>query len=614
MLKRILLSVALTAGFGDGMPGLPWGNGMSFFVQIRQMLFLFGMLFLGLCAYGSSDALGGCRRILALNGLWQIAEGKMDGVPAAFDHTVPVPGLVSLAQPAFIEPGPKVADRPSLPQKDPRRDAFWYRRTFHLDGLVPAVATLKIQKAMFGTRVILNGQPLGDHLPCFTPGYFDATKALKTGDNELFIRVGADRDSVGGPIPSDFDFEKERYIPGIFDTVELILSGSPHIVNVQAAPDIQAKQVRVQARLRNPGTSAVRFTMRFTVRETKSGRTAGALEVKPDYLAGGTEKVLDVVIPIARCQLWSPETPFLYTLEVEDGADSCTNRFGMRDFRFDPASGRALLNGKAYFMRGSNISLYRFFEDSECRALPWDEKWVHLLFQRIKDMHWNCLRNCIGFPPEEWYRIADEEGILVQDEFPLWFGHAGWSKWPKESKRDELATEFTEWMEERWNHPCVVIWDASNETSGTETGPAIRQVRALDLSGRPWDNSYTYPQEPGDSFEVHPYHFQKAGCLSLAFWAEQAIGGQKTQLSVMLINDLDQPWDGPVTLRVKQHNRVLVSLKHAGHMDALGKTTLNFDLIWPELAGSCILEAELPGQHGDLVRSTRELQIMPATN
>lgn len=711
--------------------------------MVRQMLPVLGVFFCVLRANADSDALGGHRRVIDLDGMWQIAEGKMDVIPSAFDHTVFVPGLVSLAQPPFIEPGPKVADRRSLAQKDLRRDAFWYKRTFHFDGLVPAMAVLKIQKAMFGTRVILNGQPLADHLPCFTPGYFDATKAMKTGDNELLIRVGADRDAVGGAIPSGFDFEKERYIPGIFDEVQLLLSGSPQIVNVQAAPDIYAKSVRVQARLQNTCASAAMFTMRFTVRETKSGRVAGILELKPDSLAGGAEKVLDVVVPIAHCQLWSPESPFLYELEVENGADSCTNRFGMREFRLDPASGRALLNGKPYFMRGSNISLYRFFEDSQCGALPWDEKWVRLLFQRIKDMHWNCLRNSIGFPPEEWYRIADEEGILVQDEFPLWFGHAGWSRWPNELKSDELAAEFREWMQERWNHPCVVIWDASNETSGTETGPAIRQVRALDLSGRPWDNSYIYPQEPGDVFEVHCYHFQKADFklaslaqadpvpqggplhndgkhaailneygwlwlnrdgtpttltsnlyqnllgpqsttaqrrhlsatylaadtefwrshrnlaavmhfttldysradgqtsdhwlnvaklkwepefyryvrdafapigLSITFWAEKAIGGEKIQLPVVLINDLDKPWDGPVTLRVKQHNHVLVSLKQAGHMDAIGKTTLNFDLIWPESVGPCILEAELHGQSGDVVHSTRELQITSPAN
>ena len=60
-------------------------------------------------------------------------------------------------------------------------------------------------------------------------------------------------------------------------------------------------------------------------------------------------------------------------------------RFGMREFRFDPATGRAMLNGKPYFMRGSNFTLYRFFEDAECRNLPWRQDWVRRLHQRVKE-------------------------------------------------------------------------------------------------------------------------------------------------------------------------------------------------------------------------------------
>lgn len=75
------------------------------------------------------------RRVLSLDGTWRIAEGKMDPPPTVFDRTVPVPGLASLATPPFVNPpGPKVAERGKVPQKDPTRDAFWYRRTFQCEG------------------------------------------------------------------------------------------------------------------------------------------------------------------------------------------------------------------------------------------------------------------------------------------------------------------------------------------------------------------------------------------------------------------------------------------------------------------------------------------------
>ena len=61
------------------------------------------------------------RTTLSLDGRWQIAEGAMDAAPAKFERDVVVPGLVDMARPPFVEPGPKVAERgKAFPQKDPR--------------------------------------------------------------------------------------------------------------------------------------------------------------------------------------------------------------------------------------------------------------------------------------------------------------------------------------------------------------------------------------------------------------------------------------------------------------------------------------------------------------
>ncbi len=290
----------------------------------------------------------------------------MTNLPAAFDRKVPVPGLVDLAEPPFAEPGPKVADRKALSQEDRKRDAFWYRRTFTVDEPIPAAVTLKISKAMFGTRVFLNGKLLGDHVPSFTPGFFDAKSALKTGKNELIIRVGADRDAVGRAYPDGFDFEKERYIPGIFDSVSLILAGAPHIENVQVAPDLANQQAKIRVFLDSTKETAVEVE----IREAKSGKVAGRATVQA---ATGTTQ-LNLISPVANCRLWSPEDPFLYKLTVRTSGDEVATRFGMREFKFDPVTGRAMLNGQPYFMRGSNITLYRFFEDSECGRLTWNER------------------------------------------------------------------------------------------------------------------------------------------------------------------------------------------------------------------------------------------------
>jgi len=443
----------------------------------------------------------GARTVVSLDGQWEIAEGRLDEVPTRFDRRVPVPGLVDLATPPFESPGSTVSPAERRQRKrpaDPRREAFWYRRFFRLEGPVPEVARLKVNKACYGTKVILNGKIVGEHGPNWTPGWFDVRPLLKGGGeaNELLIRVGASLAQVPPHLTEGWDFEKSRYIPGIYDSVQLILSGLPHIVNVQTVPDVEKRCVRAVVELDRPASA----TVKAMVREAKSGRVVG--EGSAEARAAGR---VELTVQIREARLWSPEDPFLYELVVDTGGDTLRTRFGLRSFTTDPVGGRALLNGRPYFLRGSNVCIFRFFEDEARGQLPWDRQWVRTVYRRFKQMHWNALRYCIGFPPELWYEIADEEGFLIQDEFPIWYG-GGADAWPKEITQEHLVVEFTEWLRERWNHPCVVIWDAQNETTDDKViAAALMAVRDLDLSKRPWDNGWGAPQKTGDISECHPY-------------------------------------------------------------------------------------------------------------
>jgi hypothetical protein len=454
------------------------------------LILLFGT-HLAFCAGNSSS-----RRIISLDGRWGIAEGGMDSVPRSFGHKVPVPGLVDMAKPSFDEVG----------KKSEKRQAFWYRRTFTVEGRIPAVAILKIHKAKYGTKVFLNGKLVGEHLPCFTPALLDVKKFLKGSgkQNELTIRVGADRESLPQDMPTGWDFEKYLYIPGIYDSVELILTGAPYISRIQIVPQLEDNSVRVESLIQNP-TLKDEIDIICKVREFKSGKNGSTDVARMTKVGDDPVFPFDTILPMDGCKLWTPEEPFLYELELDIGTDAVKVRFGMRSFRFDKESGRAILNGKPYFMRGTNVCAYRFFEDAERGDKPWRKEWVRRLHRKFKSMHWNSIRYCIGFPPEIWYEIADEEGFLIQDEFPIWL----LGKAPENPTSEKIIPEYTEWMQERWNHPCVVIWDAQNESVTDQTGKALKAVRHLDLSNRPWDNGWAVPESDADYLESHPYLFSR---------------------------------------------------------------------------------------------------------
>jgi hypothetical protein len=520
---------------------------------------------LGRAAWGAE----GSRQSLRLDGTWQIAEGSLREVPAKFDRTVPVPGLVDQAAPAFEQPGGTVpeAERRKVEHRmaDPRREAFWYRRTFEVRGPLATVALLKIHKAAYGTKVYLNGRAVGEHSPNFTPGWFDVRPYLKGqgATNELIVRVGASPAQVPPNRTEGWDFEKSRYVPGIYDSVELIQSGTPHVVNVQTVPDVEHGVVRAVVELDCGAAPPGSARIAAVVREAKSGRIAGRQTASA--ACRGRMVKIDMGVALADAHRWTPEDPFLYELEIDTGADVQKTRFGLRTFTTDADTGRALLNGKTYFLRGSNVCIFRFLEDSQRGALPWDRQWVRALHRKFKEMHWNSLRYCIGFPPEFWYEIADEEGILIQDEFPIWYGGAK-NSWPRGIGVDDLAVEYTEWMRERWNHPCVMIWDAQNETRDDRiVGQAIQKVRGLDLSHRPWDNGWGTPQQRGDISESHPYRSSGANYRLAQFAKETGIPNNGPPAGAAkppyLINEYGWLWinrDGTLpTLTVKVYERML---------------------------------------------------------
>src|SRR6185437_6816002 len=469
------------------------------------------------------------RITISLDGIWQIADSvSATDLPKAFDHRAPVPGLAHSSTPAFPNvdqfdsrehivnlvhngelPRSALISNAGVPRQ--KRNYFWYRTAF-TPAARKAVAILKINKAQFGTAVWLNGKMVGEHLPCFSAAYINITDAIHwPASNELIVRIGAHPGVLPASVSGGADFEKIRWTPGIYDDVSLLLSDNPVIETVQVAPYISPRAgITVETKLKNFGGAGTSFDLKYSVHPWKTSGTTAQASTRVS-LAAGEERILTRKIDLPGARLWSPEEPNLYVLDTGTGGDSASTRFGVRTFYFDTATRRAYLNGRLYFMRGSNITLHRFFEDPLSGTLPWNEAWVRKALATIpKQMHWNAFRFCIGPAPDKWLDIADEAGLLIQNEYFIWIGGKWFGKdYEKTLDDDELIGEYQEWMRDNWNHPSVVIWDANNESIDPDfTTKIIPAVRSLDLSSRPWENSYNPPAGPNDPAEYHPYLFQ----------------------------------------------------------------------------------------------------------
>jgi len=261
------------------------------------------------------------------------------------------------------------------------------------------------------------------------------------------------------------------------DSVQLILSGTPHIVNVQAVPDVESRPCERSSSL--PMRAGLESPCRRAAWSGKGspGKLSAKLLPRRLWSATARRRRSDVVVSIRDAKLWSPENPFLYELEVDTGADTSVTRFGLRSIALIQTTASHISTGKSISCADRMSAFIDFSttrSEVRCHGM---RRWVRNLHRKFKEMHWNSLRYCIGFPPERWYEIADEEGILIQDEFPVWNQFSP-NRWPEAVTVADLVAEYTEWMRERWNHPCVAIWDAQNETSNDSvTGPAIMAAR-----------------------------------------------------------------------------------------------------------------------------------------
>lgn len=466
------------------------------------------------------------RETLVLDGVWDVADTvDAHDRPVVFDRRVPVPALTHSATPefpdvdGFVTPEFAVINKLlGLPvethtfdgagiQAHPR-NYFWYRMSFKAPP-TREVAVLEVAKAQFGSMVWLNGIELGGNNSGFTSAHYAIDHAIRwSGDNELLIRIGANPNVLPEGNTAIWDFEKTEWTPGIWDSVEVHFSDGVSIESVQVAPKIDPKQVTIETCLINTLAEPMGITLTHEVRSVRNDEVVAKYSSDILIQPGERRSVRDVV-QIPGGELWSQDSPALYSLDTSTGGDHQTSRFGLREFNFDTATKRAYLNGEQIFLRGGNVCLHRFFDDEKSGTLPWDEGWVRELLGAIpRRLHWNAVKFTVGPVPKKWLDIADEVGLLVLYEFPLWTLRPDITGgYVKQLDVSALRNEYKGWLRDNWNHPSIVYWSASLESRlpAEQSTDIVDDLRSLDLSGRAWGNSWNSPAGPNDPYEFKQY-------------------------------------------------------------------------------------------------------------
>ncbi|MBN2577661.1 MAG: hypothetical protein JXB10_01625 [Pirellulales bacterium] len=316
-------------------------------------------------------------------------------------------------------------------------------------------------------HVYLNGEYLGYYFGDFTPFEFDLSRHLKFGENnELVLAVtNLDREGYSCGYRGYHGFSA-----GISGAVRLHVSGGAgRIQSVFLRPVDERKNVRWWVELDSPfGTEGRPSRLAWRVVD-RTGREVqhGTLPVRALEPAETYRAEWDV--PRGPLELWSTWDPRLYNAEITwegpEGKiwDRKNQRFGLRTL--EARGTDLLLNGRPIMFRGGHDSYY--FAPRVHPPTPMTVDYFRPRMETLKKLGYNALRFHTWTPFPEYLEAADEAGILLEVERPVYMGknpHPDPRFWA-ERECDTTWRQMVYWSR---RHPSVAIYCGGNESMLSE--------------------------------------------------------------------------------------------------------------------------------------------------
>lgn len=393
-----------------------------------------------------------------LNGIWNYAITPVgQTMPQGYDGQILVPFAV---ESSLSGVGKSLGEKNEL----------WYQRKFSLPSKWKGYKILLHFGAVdWKADVWVNQVKVGQHTGGFTPFSFDITPALQNGENELVVKVWDPTDK--GPQPRGKQVGKPGgiwYTPvsGIWQTVWLEPVPIQSIVNIKTTPDIDMNKLMVEIM-----TDQQKFSDRLEVKVLEGGQMVAA----GSSLNGVP---VEVVMP-SDVKWWSPDSPFLYDLEINLYSgnkliDQVKSYAAMRKYstkRDKNGIVRLQLNNKDLFQFG--LLDQGWWPDGLYTA-PSDEALVYDI-QKTKDFGYNMIRKHIKVEPARWYTHCDRLGVIVWQDMPSGDKNPEWQNRKyfegtefKRSAESEAIyrKEWKEIIDCLYSYPCIGTWVPFNEAWG----------------------------------------------------------------------------------------------------------------------------------------------------
>ncbi len=357
----------------------------------------------------------------------------------------------------------------------------WYSRHFQAVREEGKRRILYFAGVSLRCEVWLNGTKVASHEGSFTPFQADVTDVLKDGDNFLAVRVNNNRRADAIPAMS---FDWWNY-GGITREVMLLSVPERHISDyfVRLEPGA-SDRIRVDVKLSEPVAEEVRF-------EIPELKLKGKLQT-------GSDGSASAVFKARKLKLWAPLSPKLYDVRIATAEDAVSDRIGFRQIEVEGTG--ILVNGEKTFLK--SISFHEEIPMEKRRAVSEDD--AHVLVDAALELGCNTIRLAHYPQSEHIVRYAEEKGLLIWEEIPLWQG----IDFSNEDTYRKAETYLWEMIARDRNRCAIGFWSISNETKPAPARDAflsrlLKYGRSLDgsrLFASAFDVAYYIPA--ADEFQM----------------------------------------------------------------------------------------------------------------
>ena len=315
---------------------------------------------------------------------------------------------------------------------------IWYKTEFNYKLAERRRLFLHFGAVNYRADVYFNGQKLGAHEGGFDPFVFEITDRIQSGNNLLVVRV---------------DNRRERDRVPALSTDWWNYGGITRDVKLIETPPIFIRDYRLQLDTQQPDR------LRGHVQLDGANEPREVILEIPDAdwretIRTNAEGFVAFDFPAPPLERWSVATPRLYEVKLHSGDDRLRDRIGFRTL--ETKGNDILLNGKSIFLRG--ISLHEENPFRKGRAYARED--AELLFGWAKELNCNMVRLAHYPHNEHMPRLADELGLLLWEEVPVYWGIDYQNPEAFAAAEHQLRTL----IRRDKNRASVIIWSVANET------------------------------------------------------------------------------------------------------------------------------------------------------